>query len=164
MASKQDSIPARFALDDDPSVSRWFGRILVVCPECGGRAVNISVENDFWSRRLLCEHCGYARDWQTRSFSICGTPIDPFTDVQLWLVIETSKGTLFAYNEENLEALRAFVGAAHRERSRGDSGWANTGYFSRLPKWIKSRSNREMILQKIDQLKSRAKAAGESVP
>lgn len=155
--------PIRYSIGDDPPIKYWFAKILVMCPACGKRAKDQCVGDDLYMRCLACEYCGYIRTWRAEGFAWGSEPVDPFSECPLWLCESTPKGPVFAYNGDNLEALRNFIAADLRERKKGNYGWSNQGYFSRLPKWMKERSNREMILRKIEKMESRTKQGAKSL-
>ena len=151
-----------------------FGDVfLVVCPVCDKRAaVHSSSVKDKSKIRLTCLHCGLVKDWKQRNRGIktandhhlfkegevsIGAPVDWYFHHQLWLQSLCCGEILWAYNADHLKWLKAFVSSDIRERKYdGAHGWSNQSLASRLPKWIKSRKNRERILLGLSRLEKRA--------
>ncbi|WP_196808440.1 hypothetical protein [Dickeya chrysanthemi] len=76
--------------------------------------------------------------------------IDPFFGLELALKEDTRYGTVWVYSAEHLMHLKGYVSARVRENHT-----MNSSYFSRLPAWIKSYKNREMVLKVIKKLEKR---------
>ena len=147
--------------------------ILVSCPNCSKKAImktaNSSLRNVEQSAvKNICLKCGYNKTLMDKADSISyssnykvikgrhyviGGPIDPFFHLPLWLKTDFEKHTLWAYNFEHLEFLRGHIEAKLRERNGQEL--FNKSIGSRLPKWMTSKKNREILLKKIDELKSK---------
>lgn len=129
--------------------------ILVRCPECDGRArLVIWGESDpelMSPRRLACHFCGFNRDHHDRALSIYRDGRDPCFGYLLWLRSETSKGIVWAYNMRHLTLLHSYIQAQVRERHRMVT-WRNRSIFARLPRWMKSSKNRELVLRHLNKL------------
>ena len=69
--------------------------------------------------------------------------------LELYLREPTPLGEIWAYNPKHLAALKTYVSADLRERTKQAS---NSSYFSRLPTWIKSAKHRDDILKAISKL------------
>ncbi|ALO96050.1 hypothetical protein SHL15_4968 [Streptomyces hygroscopicus subsp. limoneus] len=162
----------------DPSrhhdTGRWLvqytGRVLVVCPGCGGRAL-VTPRPDlppppyfsellFLPRRLTCAGCGAIAHWTAdlRGRGLVGAQPggteDPFFRRPLWLQTRCLSRVLWACNEEHLEALAAYVGATLRERGPARPTMA---MFARLPRWMKESGHRAEVLAGLDRLRDLAR-------
>ncbi|MFD9301329.1 hypothetical protein ACFWCB_01305 [Streptomyces sp. NPDC060048] len=152
-----------FALD------RFAERVLVACPRCGGRALvsprpglpelTHYTELLFRPRRMTCARCGAVAEWEAgiegaglRGVALGGTE-DPFFRRPLWLQTRCAGHVLWAYNEEHVDALAAYVGARLRERGTGSPTRA---LFPRLPAWMKTAGNRSDVLAGLDTLRALA--------
>lgn len=76
--------------------------------------------------------------------------IDPFFGLELALKEETRYGIVWVYGAEHLAHLKRYISALVRE-----SHTINSSYFSRLPAWVKSHKNREIVLKAIKKLEKR---------
>ena len=76
--------------------------------------------------------------------------IDPYFGLELALKENTRHGAVWAYGEPHLEELKKYIGAKLREGS--SEKWS---YLSRLPTWLKSAKNRDMVLKAIGKLEKR---------
>lgn len=147
--------------DDGRSVYGYSGRILVVCPRCDGRAAVIQQPGHTpvspylmaRPRRLVCANCG-ATDDRDASVLHLGGPQDPFFQQPLWLQTRCVGEILWAYDEEHVDDLDAYVRAKLRE-----VGFRRTrkGMFSRLPRWMKTSGNREAVLAGLERLRAQAR-------
>jgi hypothetical protein len=150
-------------------MARFAGRILVVCPECGGQAVVVPRpdipapkyfgELLYQPRRLTCARCGAVASWvpEVRGAGLAGAELggtqDPFFRRPLWLQTRCVGRVLWAYNEEHVDELSAYVGAHLRERG----GLRPTrAMFARLPRWMKSSGNRSDVLAGLQRLRALA--------
>ena len=148
--------------------------ILVVCPKCQKKA---SITTGKFSTiifheenlKLVCENCGLNMRLSEKPISFntsitdlncstgrgftIGNGKDPFFDCELWLTKQCAENNLWAYNYEHLEFMNIHVKATLRERNNGVPN--NRSLGSRLPKWISSKKNREIILKCIDELKKK---------
>jgi Zn ribbon nucleic-acid-binding protein len=147
--------------------------ILVVCPSCSRQAVvktlALAVRNiNEHEIKVTCTHCGFNKRLEEKPgailfststttipgrYLIIGGSIDPYFHLPLWLTINCCDNTIWAYNYEHLEFLKAHVEAKLRERNTQE--WSNKSLGSRLPKWMTSSKNRETVLKAIAQLKAK---------
>ncbi|MCX4782038.1 hypothetical protein [Streptomyces sp. NBC_01264] len=150
-------------------LARFTGRVLVVCSRCGGRALVVPrpglAESEpssfllFQPRRLTCGSCGAVVDWsaQERDGALVGVSVggteDPFFRRPLWLQTRCAGRILWAYDEEHVEALAAYVGARLRERHASPT----LSMFARLPAWMKSAARRDEVLAGLENLRSLAR-------
>lgn len=168
MASASGNEPVRH-LDTGHWLAHFAGRILVVCPSCGGRAVVVprpglpapkySSELLFQPRRVACGGCGAVADWEAemRGGGLIGAVLrgseDPFFRQPLWLQTRCVGRILWAYNEEHVDALTAYIGARLRERA----GLRPTmAMFGRLPSWMKRSEHRADVLAGLRTLRALA--------
>lgn len=154
----------------ETSLYDFVENIFVICPVCSNQglvtAKGIKNKSEI---KFICTSCGhnkfYKEDQRFMGYSygsdsiitsndmIFGGNIDPFFKLQLWLQIDTAYGILWAYNYEHLTFLESHIIAGHRYRNNSDN--MNRSIGSRLPKWMKSKKNRENILAIISKLKNR---------
>lgn len=147
--------------------------ILVVCPNCSKQAV-VKPGNfclgyvEPHELKVICPNCGYNKKLaekpeqvlhQSNGKAVSGPPyiigeaIDPFFYLPLWLKSDFDGHTLWAYNLKHLDFLQGHIEAKLRERNGQEL--FNKSLGSRLPKWMISKKNRETILKKINELKSK---------
>ncbi|MEU8433803.1 hypothetical protein AB0F18_12915 [Streptomyces sp. NPDC029216] len=147
---------------------QFAGRVLVVCPRCGGRALVVPLPGLekpkyfsgllFQPRRLSCAGCGATAEWtaEERGAGLVGAVVggteDPFFRQPLWLQTRCAGRALWAYNEEHVEALAAYVGARLRERYSSPT----MAMFARLPAWMKAAKHRDEVLAGLATLGSLA--------
>ncbi|MFF3883712.1 hypothetical protein [Streptomyces sp. NPDC001914] len=147
---------------------RFTGRILVVCARCGGRALVVPLPGVgspkyfsdllFRPRRLVCAGCGAVADWTAEERgrglvgAVPGGTEDPFFRRPLWLQTRCAGRILWAYDEEPVDALAAFVGARLRERRASPT----MAMFARLPAWMKSAGHRDEVLAGLAALRVQA--------
>ncbi|MGW8765975.1 hypothetical protein ACWGN5_26105 [Streptomyces sp. NPDC055815] len=145
-------------------------RVLVVCPGCGGRALvtprpGLPERGNplFEPRRLTCGGCGAVAEWaaEQRGNTLVGVvpggTEDPFFRRPLWLQTRCAGRILWAYDEEHVDALAAYVGARLRIRHASPT----LGMFARLPAWMKSAAHRDEVLAGLETLRA---LAGRSAP
>jgi DNA-directed RNA polymerase subunit RPC12/RpoP len=147
--------------------------VYVVCPACGGKAIIKTPEfalrkTNEQEIKLICTSCGHNKRLQEKpdsvlysspnsiikgKYVVVGGAIDPYFHLPLWLTMNCCDNILWAYNYEHLDFLRSHVEAKLRERNTQEM--ANKSLGSRLPKWMTSKKNREMILKALMQLKNK---------
>ncbi|WP_339133674.1 hypothetical protein WJM95_30855 [Streptomyces sp. f51] len=165
-------VPVRHR-DDGTPLARFTGRMLVVCPKCGGRALVVPrpgveapkyfTELLFQPRRLVCEGCGTVADRTAEQRggalvgAVPGGTEDPFFRRPLWLQTRCAGRILWAYDVEHVDALAAFVGARLRERRASPT----RAMFARLPAWMKAAEHRDEVLDGLAALRI---LAGLSAP
>ncbi|MFH8892830.1 hypothetical protein [Streptomyces sp. NPDC017949] len=144
----------------------FTGRMLVVCPRCGGRALVVPRPGSappahagsllFHPRRLSCAACGAVADREAgqRGGALVGAVVggteDPFFRRPLWLQTRCAGRILWAYDEAHVDALAGYVGARLRERHASPT----RAMFARLPAWMKSAANREQVLAGLASLRA----------
>ncbi|WP_328444668.1 hypothetical protein OG780_03850 [Streptomyces sp. NBC_00386] len=152
---------------------RFTGRILVVCPKRGGRALVVPLPGIgaqkyfsdllFRPRRLTCSGCGAVagRSAEQRDTALVGAvpggTEDPFFRRPLWLRTRCAGRILWAYDVEHVDVLAAFVGARLRERRASQT----RATFARLPAWTKSAGHRDEVPAGLAALRV---LAGRSAP
>ncbi|MFJ7953593.1 hypothetical protein ACIQZG_18990 [Lysinibacillus sp. NPDC096418] len=151
-----------------------FGyEFLVVCPNCNSKSKVISLgEHSPYetriTKRFICLYCGMTKEFVPKSncfnqsiisygskwndgFINIGGVFDWYFGYPLYLQMPCSGQTLWAYNLEHLEYLKKYVQAELRE---------NHPYYlsieSRLPLWMKSTKNRDVVLKAIAKLEKKA--------
>ncbi len=159
------------SFDSDIRIYDFIKEILIECPKCSqcARVKNDSEDLSPGETQLTCLNCSYNKVLQNNSKSILsedievsqtgmmiiGEAIDSYFHQPLWLRADCGGNELWAYNREHLEWLNDFVSAKLRERSQGEQGWNNRSLVSRLPKWLKSKKNRDQILKCIEKLRNK---------
>lgn len=73
---------------------------------------------------------------------------DPYFGMDLFLVRDFGRETLWAYNRDHLRFLKSFVHADQRQRTANH----NSSLVSRLPRWMKLAKNRDALLRAIEGL------------
>jgi hypothetical protein len=149
--------------DNGETIYSFQYEFLVQCPRCNSCAFvrRIDPENSNWftPHRFSCLACGFLKDWSEREIarSWDGAPADDYFHYPLWLQAPCCSQILWAYNLRHLDFIEEFVRAKSRERTPDEKyGWSNRSLFSRLPKWIKSRQNREEVLKAIAKIRKTA--------
>jgi predicted RNA-binding Zn-ribbon protein involved in translation (DUF1610 family) len=133
----------------------FMNRILVDCPSCGGCAV-VRTEEEAGPadiahapRRMTCLSCGAHRVQPRAKFA------RPEMGLKLRLAAECRHGLLWAYNEEHLAYLEAYVASADRRERVEPGGPRNRSILSRLPAWAKGAGNRDEVLKLIARMRAR---------
>ncbi|MHC5904952.1 hypothetical protein ACVNF4_13770 [Streptomyces sp. S6] len=114
----------------------------------------------FQPRRLACGGCGAVADWkpEVRGAGLVGAVLggseDPFFQRPLWLQTGCAGHILWAYNEEHVDELSAYVAARLRERGGAQS---TMSMFARLPAWMKVSENRAEVLARLETLRALAR-------
>lgn len=159
---------ARFAcphcalvLQNDEEASYWFGACEVYadgrCYHCGIKykireqypkvVGNVRKFNE--NKTIRCQACGQNQQAKLWILKTDFQGFDGYFGMPL-LLTANFKGHLFwAYNDEHLAELKAFIGADLRERYHLAG---NSSMISRLPLWIKSAKNRDELLKLIEKL------------
>jgi hypothetical protein len=151
--SRQESQASRRFFDNRNCPCAYSDPILIACPKCQSPGVfrlrRGDAEQRRWKARRFfgCETRGHSFDWKP------GAVIHSINnwDKILPLVLQTPccGKNLCALNKAHLEFIEIYAGALIRERS----GAANASLASRLPQWIKSAKNREVVLKAVAKLK-----------
>lgn len=138
----------------------------IVCPGCAKKArvtseASLSLFSNIDHNRVkvVCGHCGYNKmhkeipkgKGSIQWTFIIGGAIDPYFHQPLWLVKKIGENVLWAYNDDHLHFLEEHVSATLRERNI--EKMENSSLGSRLPKWLTSKKNREVMVKAIQQLK-----------
>ena len=153
--------------------SDFTEKIDVVCPKCGQRATVVGARLDapvtHYEEHVgfSCAACGYAVKYgntpkftafvNSRGKAVRGrmlmlnAPCDPFFGFRVWCLIETSHGTLWAYNLAHLTVMEQYI--ASRQRERNGLPLKNNSLASRLPQWTKDAKHRELLLKLIRRFK-----------
>lgn len=110
----------------------------------------------FQPRRLACGGCGAVADWEPEVQgaglvgAVLGGTEDPFFQRPLWLQTRCAGHVLWAYNEEHVDELSAYVRARLRERG---GARPTMSMFARLPAWMKVSDNRAEMLSALETLR-----------
>lgn len=146
--------------------------VLVVCPKCSKKAVvkteGFSFLNSANNVKLICPNCGHNKELSGKpsivtnavnnklikgNYVVFGRPIDPFFHTDLWLTSDCQENLLWAYNYDHLNFLHLHVEAKLRERN--GQPLRNQSLGSRLPRWMTSKKNREIVLKRIAELQDK---------
>lgn len=142
--------------DTRESIYSFQDEFLVKCPCCDScakvRRIDPESQDWFAPRRFSCIKCGSSSNWAEKEIKRYWLyePVDDYFHYPLWLQIPCCGQILWAYNLRHLDFIEQFVAAQIRQRKPDEKlGWSNQSLFSRLPKWIQSRKNRDEILKAI---------------
>ena len=151
------------------SIYDFVKEVLVVCPNCAGKALVRADDFDtpkyeISKVKIICVGCGFNKTLENLSkrqdtkqkrgnILIFGSPVDPFFHLPVWLQTDFSGETLWAYNLEHLDFLADHIGAKLRERNGFAFRVRSIG--ARLPRWMSSTGNREALLKEIEGLRER---------
>lgn len=144
--------------------------IWVICPGCSKRAVVKNGPKLFpppigAEIKLICTYCGFSkyltetpeailyssgRQIISGRHYVLGAAIDPYFHLPLWLQAPVNGHILWAYHTEHLQFLRQHTEVRLRERNGQDT--FNRSLGSRLPRWMTSKKNRDLVLKKIHDL------------
>lgn len=158
--------------DDGRTIYEFLDSVLVLCPQCGARAVVKPVaEPDAdehahgsnrppmvrWSapRRLTCGHCGLTRTNEKLTAGF-GRAVDPYFALPLALQSPCAGHVVWAFNGDHLDHLLHFVEATIRERPAPMS--ANdaraSSLIERMPTWFGAATNRPAIAAALRRLRA----------
>ncbi len=150
--------------DTRETIYSFQNEFLLKCPRCNSCAVikPINSINQDWfaPRRFSCKECGLTKNWAESEIvrPFVNEAVDDYFHYPLWLQIHCCDNILWAYNIQHLDFIEQFVAAKIRERKPDEKlGWSNQSLFSRLPKWIQSRKNRDDILKSIVKMRETLK-------
>ncbi len=139
----------------------WIGYYCLVgnqpCDKCGIRLSTEKMTIASYKQRLpststiVCLHCDRTNEVVLDRYKIDDPSLAIDSDFGLPLFLQTPCrfGKIWAYNQDHLTELQAYVSATLRERT---SSAGNSSMISRLPDWIKSAKNRAMISKKLAKL------------
>ena len=122
--------------DHGEHLALFAGYYWVHCPKCEEVIRH-------YRPRLRCVHCGFSKEMQA---------LDAVA--RMYLVTNCCGEELWAYNQEHLDFLEAYVAADLRERKPN----VNSSMASRLPKWMKDRKNRKDVLKGLQRLREKLEA------
>jgi len=135
---------------------------LIQCPECGSKAAVVPSVDDQDTYKATCFTCGFSKEESGERNGFWwhdDNPSDGYLGYQLWLHSECAGHSLWVFNMRHLTLLESFIGAQLRERQMDEQkGWHNSSLISRLPKWMKSKSNRNQLLRCLQKLREQAQS------
>ena len=136
-------------------LAEWSGPLQGVvsqaCAVCGSMIRHVGEPTRDLEERLeiSCDTCDSVRSYPVVWHRCRGDePIDRFFGLPLWLQTRVKSHTLWLYNLEHLAYVRSYVSAKLRE----DDGRYKYSIITNLPKWIKSRKNRDLIIRKLNEI------------
>lgn len=147
----------------------FIDEVLVVCPSCNQKAKVIAgnKETELQAEtKVICTSCGFnkklsekpdvvlhktSRKTITGKYLVLGGSVDPYFHFPLWLTIDCCNNTIWAYNLNHLNFIESHISSKLRERDISDI--SNKSIGSRLPRWMTSKNNRELVLKSIRILK-----------
>lgn len=111
---------------------------------------------------LNCSFCGQNKSFYATNDNVkvqrnAQIDSDPFLNYPLYLCENTKLGKIFAYHPEQLAIFKAYIQADLRENTT-----FHKGYFSRLPTWIKSAKNRDLVLKAIGKLEQKIASTNQT--
>ena len=117
--------------DNGETLSDIIKYRIVKCPKC-------SHSIKYEGAQLACKKCGYIKK------------SEDITELEKFIKIRCCGEILWAANLEHLNFIEEYVAAKLRERKPN----VNKSLASRLPTWIKEKSNRDKILKAIKKFKN----------
>lgn len=143
------------------SAFHWSGPVNAYgrrpCGHCGHKWVEARVthatppKRPFNTTDVMCPKCDKETtvqiQWGIDFFN--ADPIDPFNGERLWYVDTMKDKTIWAYNLDHLFYLKEYFSAQLRTRDK-DAGKYST--LTNLPKWMKSKKNRDSVLKSLERL------------
>jgi hypothetical protein len=149
-----------------PGEAKWLGPVTGTaksrCQHCGFRWLKHRIRHEFLKAEttrnalIVCPSCGHVSNsafkWTIERF---GSPIDPIFGLPLWLQISCCGETLWAFNEQHIAILRAYIGATLRERTLRYA----SGMFYKLPTWMTAAKHRDAVLSGLARLEDKLKVA-----
>ena len=149
-------------------IEEFINQIDVECPNCQSKALVSSNPTNRNDTRFICSNCGRNKKWADENIKVSsnfnhdnirgillGESVDCYFRIPLWYKTDIKGETLFAYNLDHLEFIKSYVTDKLRLRKEDANGWSNRSLQSRLPKWILSSKNREIIERKIIELEKK---------
>ena len=135
---------------------------MVKCPDCNSLAIVTRSDNSnkdiFTKHKFSGKICAASKKDNKRNIISISQNSAPYFNYSLWLSAPCCGNILWAYNLKHLDFIEEFVRGKLRERNYHETyGYSNQSLFSRLPKWIQSRKNREKILKVIEKMKGSVK-------
>ena len=139
----------------------WVGHYHLVgnqpCDKCGVRLSTKRITMASYKQHIPtmltvdCGNCARTNEVLLDKYKIDdpSLAIDRDFGLELFLQTPCRFGKIWAYNQAHLSELQAYVSATLRERTIKAG---NGSMISRLPDWIKSAKNREMISKKLAQI------------
>lgn len=96
-----------------------------------------------------CEICRREKEYELKWYRFRqDRPTDPFFGFDLWMQTSVKSNVLWVYNLDHLVYLRQYVSA----KMRDDDGRTKYSMIAKLPQWIKSANNRDLIVRKLNKL------------
>ena len=117
-----------------PIVNKKKEEIAVKCPKCGET-------NTYKPRNIKLE----------RIYEANGNAADPYFQLPLWLSQNVKGHILWAYNYEHPAYLKDYISADLREKHE----WSGITMVEKLPVWMKSGKNRDVIIKAINKLEKK---------
>lgn len=154
------------AFDSGEHRDSFSSEVLLRCPRCNSLAVSRTFDPEtqdwFAPRRVTCTSCSYSKLWQGRAVGRARgqDAMDDYFHLPLYLQVQCTQGPLWAYNQDHLRYMQAWLESPLRARRKDPQfGWANGSFLSRLPRWIKSAKSRASVAAALRKLSSIAEAA-----
>ena len=145
--------------DDGVTIFHFADHFLVRCPKCDAQANVRKTDSKPWlprNARFTCSKCPLVEDGSLMGWSD-RDPVDWVFHYPLWLQANCRGNVLWAYNPAHLDFLESYVTAKHRTGLRSKDGERrlrlNSTLASRMPAWIGSAKNRELVLKTITRLR-----------
>lgn len=123
------------------------------CGNCGSRISHTTepTRKPYESSELTCGVCKTKREYQIQWYQYRNDKAtDPYFGFDLWLQTSIKENVLWLYNNDHLDYLKEYVEA----KLRDDDGRHKYSMITNLPQWVKSSKNRDVIVKKLNKLKS----------
>ncbi|WP_262148134.1 hypothetical protein [Chryseobacterium foetidum] len=146
----------------------FTGEVYVICPNCDKKAIVKSEKFYDENVKVICTYCGFSKTPEKeysghsniknpnnlfKNIVVIGGGIDPYFQLPLWLSMYVGENLFWAHNYQHLNFIKAFVSAKLRERNI--ENMSNKSLGSRIPRWIASHKNRDLILKAIEKLEKK---------
>lgn len=134
----------------------WNGTYMLYtprCPICGNRDFykksNVKLKSTKEViKSITCQQCQKTSKVKLDLIKETSIPTDPYFGLKLWLQKSINSDTLWFYNYLHLQDIKEYIQAELREKIPNNK----RTMFSKLPKWMKLSSQREKIIESIEQL------------
>ncbi len=123
------------------------------CPTCsnGIKVLIPNVKEKKEEIAIRCSKCNTTNNYKPRNinqelvYSYNNSPADPYFQLPLWLNESVKDNVFWAYSYEHLSYLKDYLSADLREKN-GREYWT---MVEKLPTWMTSKKNRELVLKAI---------------
>ncbi len=139
-------------------IETYDQEIKFFCSNCAEKVVryveDVKVKKEFV--KVKCPNCQTTNPYKPRYILkewvyLADSNGDPFLNLPLWLSCKIKKNTFWAYNYDHLDYLKSYISAKLRTRNNE----VYSSMIEKLPKWISSEKNRDLIIKQIGKLETK---------